>query len=736
MLAQLNIGPFSVPLWHLIPILGVSVFIPLVLHLLSSVRAPQIRFSTLRFLRLSMEKTARRRRIQHWLLLLLRTALLCLLLLAVTQPLHRPRRKAAGGGEQGAVAIVVDNSLSMAAADGPRRRFDTARHVAKELIRGTGKPKELALIFTNGREAKAAPMLNVDLDAALRRLDAADVGLGAASMVPAVGAAVQTLRQSSLPNRAVYVLSDLQAASFRNLATCKALAESPDIPLLIVNCGRGETSNIAVADVGIKGHGRVVGATIVVDATVTNSGPEPRRAKVCLEVDGRRQDHLTQNVLIASGGTSGSRQKVSFEYVLGSPGPHSGRVFIDGANDLLPADDSREFALHVSDRIRVLVIAGPGGAGDPSGPGYFVAAALKVPSAVSPLVHPIGEVKIEEIRRNDVVICCDVPRFDEALAGALRQFVADGRTLLVFVGPNVDAANYNAMLGGADRPVLPAVLGEPVGDPVSRKEAAKLLRVDMDHPVFRDLYETQEKYQSVLVYCHLGVAMSQQRPASILAWLERDHPLLLERRVGGGRCLLFTTSANTAWSNLPTKPIFLPVLVRICLGATDEAGRSDWYPEGAPVRLNAEGDQPTDIDVVLPADEAGRSATVRVRSRPDETGNTAVFTDSFTRGVYAWHVVGQSGKLRQFVVSAEPSESDLEMIGERQLAEAMPDQHLYVAGSLDELHAAVHEASRGSPLWDYFLIAVLVMTTVAALFANRYRPAEVRMPERSHTRAA
>ena len=61
----------------------VAAGIPFLLHLLSSIKAQEVYFPTLRFLRMSMEKTARRRRIQHWLLLLLRAGLLALLPMAL-----------------------------------------------------------------------------------------------------------------------------------------------------------------------------------------------------------------------------------------------------------------------------------------------------------------------------------------------------------------------------------------------------------------------------------------------------------------------------------------------------------------------------------------------------------------------------------------------------------------------------------------------------------------------------
>lgn len=736
MVAQLSIGPLTFSLPWLLPILLVSVAIPVVLHLLFSVRAPQMYFSTLRFLRLSMEKTARRRRLQHWLLLLLRTVLIALLLMAVTQPLHKPRRGLAGGSEQLAAAIVMDNSLSMASSSGPRRRFDAAKIVAKDLIRGTSKPKELALIFTNGRAAQTEPRLTHDLTEVLRRIDAAEPGLGSAAMVSAVSAAVETIKQSTLPNRVVYILSDMQSGAFGNLAACKALADDPDIPVMVLDCSQGDSANLAVTDVRIKDHGRVVGATLTFEATIINSAEESRRAKVGLEIDGVRQDHLNQTVLLTAHGTPGNQQDIVFEYVYNQPGLHHGRVVIDGANDVLPDDDAREFALRIAERIKVLVITGPGGAEDPTGPGYYVMTALKVPTAVSPLVSSFGEVNAQAIADNDVVVCCDVPKFDDPLAKAIRQFVAGGGTLVVFVGPDVDTANYNAQLADAESPLLPATLGEPVGDPVSRRQASKLLRVDMEDPIFAGLYDSQDKYQSVLVYCHLTTALHGGRPGTPIAWLERDRPLLLTRQFGRGRCLLFTTSPNTVWTNLPTKPVFLPVLVRSCLGAVAGAEGSGGHPEGGQVQLAVTGNEPTEIDVILPSDPAGRSATVRVQSKPGDEGNLATFAETFTRGIYTWQTLSQPKLSGQFVVAPEGAESDLTPLAAQALIDALPDHPVYVAGSLDELRDAIHKAARGNPIWDYFLILVLVIATVEALFANRYRPTETHVPRQAQPAAA
>ena len=123
--------------------------IPLALHLLSSVRAQETYFPTLRFLQRSMEKTARRRRIQHWLLLLLRMGLLALLALSVSEPIS----DAVGGwfsGRRYATVIVLDNSLSMAARSEATSRFDRARTEATALLGLDNKPALAAVLTTNG----------------------------------------------------------------------------------------------------------------------------------------------------------------------------------------------------------------------------------------------------------------------------------------------------------------------------------------------------------------------------------------------------------------------------------------------------------------------------------------------------------------------------------------------------------------------------------------------------------
>jgi hypothetical protein len=61
--------------------------IPVLLHLLNRVRSPVVRFPTLRFLRVTAQKTSRKRQVQQFLLLLLRMAVFAMIAMAVAGPL-------------------------------------------------------------------------------------------------------------------------------------------------------------------------------------------------------------------------------------------------------------------------------------------------------------------------------------------------------------------------------------------------------------------------------------------------------------------------------------------------------------------------------------------------------------------------------------------------------------------------------------------------------------------------
>ncbi len=733
--------------------------IPFLLHLLSSVRAREVYFPTLRFLRISMEKTARRRRIQHWLLLLVRAALLALLAVAVAEP-WTETVSGAGSGQHAAV-LIIDNSLSMSARNnvpnlpaGALRptRLEKAEADARALLEGGNKPVVAAVLFTNepaGGPATPAEMTD-DLEALVEHIvDQTDTATVEADVATAVRRAVGLLESHRRFDRqAIYIFSDLQKSSFRDLAALHDLARAKGVRLLFVSAVEGRTRNASVARLKITGRA-VVGEPMHIEATLANSAPEEAKVTARLLIDGEAVAEK-KAVLDPATETPGTAV-VTFDHAPAGAGPLSGEVVIAGAEgeeaDDLAADDRRHFSLRVRDRVRVAVVHGPPGRTDP--PGYAPAAALLLalqpftePSGTWPIVlRPADGVPAERFGANDLAgmdaaFFCDVPAFTPEQADAVRAFARDGGTVVLFLGPNVQPDAYNRALlapAGDDKALLPVRLRPALGQLELGAADRTLATLDITHRFFADLapYKTPADYPPIVVRryfpvelagdAHVEVPMRHARTEAAPA----GDPLLVAGVFGRGRVILCATTASPVWGNLfgSGAKVFMPAVFRMSLPVSRELGR-DNVP-GRDVEIRPYLSNPFEQAEVIVERPDGE----RTEAKRSGKENVFVLPRAMQLGTYKWEVSGappdEQGAAGAFVVNPQEAECDLQPIAAPALKRALA-QHgvkdVYVGARLpaDEL-VAVEAGPRRRDWWDLLLAFVVLLLVVEAVVANRFR---------------
>jgi len=718
--------------------------IPFVLHLLASVRAQDMMFPTLRFLRMSMEKTARRRRLQHWLLLILRAVLFALLALAVAEPIS----EATGGwlrGERYAAAIVLDNSYSMATNGHGGSRLERAKTEAIALLNGDEKPSVAALLTTNGGFV-SHDTLSAGLDDLRKGIARAQPGYGPTTLGQRVRSALALLAEDSSPRKALYVFSDLQRSAFEQITALEALAEAQDVHLMVVNAAGGRAENVGISDLRITGR-RVVDSVVELTLTLVNSSATDKTVDVAFQVDGASGIRQVRKTLRAAG-REGSTTTVRFHHRFTEAGQVSGRFYLvpagDGAGggrgDDLAVDDTRWFCLTVGDRVRALVVRGTGEIG-PMDPSAMVRLALQpyedaaTPWPIRSRIVEIDRLAAEDLQASDIAFLCGVEKFTLAQARAVEEFVAGGGTAVVFLGPDVDAGNYGERLvqqvpahGG----LLPARLDRPVGEIGPEAGATKLATVAVDHPYFAGLYESHTDYLSVLVqrYWRLQPAAGQSRT---LIELADGHPLLVAKDFGGGRVVLCTTGAGPSWSNLPITGLFLPMVARMSLLARRELRGDETFTAGdhVPIRPDlarvdppVEADEKLFVHVTPPGDAAEPPPPLPLTRKAGE-GWLATFTGSAERGLYAWRVTKPGGEALPtgtFAVNPYGAETRLEPMPARVFQKSLRQRGLervYVAPTLAEVHAAAAGESQGRNWWDLLLAVAIMVLVFEAIVANR-----------------
>ncbi len=738
--------------------------IPFLLHLLSSVKAQEVYFPTLRFLQLSMEKTARRRRIQHWLLLLLRSLLLALLAIGAAEPLSR----ATGGwltGRSYAAVLIVDNSFSMlaegdvpadqAANPDDRTRLARAKRQAAALLESTGKPTVAAVMTTVG--GVVPDDLTADVDDLVRAVSAARIGYGPSLLAQRVASAVDLLAHDSSPQKSIYVLSDMQKTSFDEVAQLRELAAAKDVHLLIVDTsGAGADDNVAVTKVQVAGK-YVLNQRATVRATLVNSASTPRTFEASVRIDGRGEVARLEGLLGA-----GEGKIVSFPgFQLDRAGAVGGEVFVKVASkDILPLDNMRRFSLDVAGGVPVLIVAGPSPPGVPATLGsagmlevaldpFGASAASAVgpgPSrwSVSPRTISARRFGPNDLAKVDAAFFCNVPTFTPAQARAMIAFARGGGTVVIFPGPDTDAANYNRLLADEsdDGPLLPAQLGQAVGQVGPTAGAVRVDWVDTTHPYLVGLHEKAGDYLGVRVqrYFRLVKLSPSRRTLLRLAAVDDDgshHPLMLTDRCGAGRVVLCTTTASRQWSNLPVAQanVFLPMMVRISLLARRGAGSNNTHEAGGQVVIAPRTRWGENTGV-----SAGARVNVFVPARPDEKptpralalaegpqGLGALFRETERIGEYRWEIEGD-GRVTphagRFVVNPYGPESRLTTLSSSELTRTLAERgndRVYVAPTIGAVTEAALADSERDRWWDVLLVAAIIVLVIEALVANRQR---------------
>ncbi|HUU59741.1 MAG TPA: BatA domain-containing protein [Phycisphaerae bacterium] len=726
-----------------------AMLIPLALHLLARARAQQMLFPTLRFLRLSMEKTARQRRIQHLLLMILRMLLLLMLALSVSEPITQ----AVGGwigGQQYAAVLILDNSLSMGVNTGTQTRLDRARDEARSLLQGADRPALAALLTTNGGfvsqklTGEAAGTGETGGLAMLRQeIEKTRLGYGRAPLHNRVRAAVEMLRDQTIPQKSIFLFSDLQRISAEDLLRSRDLAESEDIHLLVVHTGGARVNNVGIAKLEISGQ-RIVDQVLTLTATLVNSSPTDRVVDVALRVNGGLVGQKVRQSLAAAG-REGSSANVRFHHVFSQAGTATGEVVVEQPDDLVQ-DNVRAFSLEIGGRIRALVVRGP--PGDPTTP-YLLGpdAALRLalapysdesrPWSITPETVEADQFSSTSLNGVDVVFLCDVPSFTSEQAASIAEFAAGGGLVVFFLGPNVDPENYNQRFVqeiAAEGGLLPGRLQKPVGEVGPTAGAVPTAFVDREHEYFKGLYETLEDYLSLIVQRYYTLKLSA-RGARTLIELENGDPLLLVKPFGDrrGRVVLCTTAASRLWSNLPMTGLFLPAVTRMSLSARQKTARDDNFLAGAPVPLYPELPPGTagkvTLDVFLPPEDDEKSDVVTVPAARTAGGHKAEFTRTSRPGIYHWKASApgtDSGKevSGAFAVHPDGGESDLASYAPDTFAIAMANRgipRVYVGPTVADASAAASTVAKGRNWWDVLLVFAILLLVAESVVANRFR---------------
>ncbi|WP_439562337.1 DUF4159 domain-containing protein [Roseinatronobacter sp.] len=209
---------------------------------------------------------------------------------------------------------------------------------------------------------------------------------------------------------------------------------------------------------------------------------------------------------------------------------------------------------------------------------------LYLRQALGPVSELIESASVDDLLLTapDALILVDIAQLSEVETAQVLDFVNDGGLLLRFAGPRLAASD---VARSDEDPLLPVRLrigGRTVGGAMSWGEPRSLRDFAQESP-FAGLSIPQDVTISAQVLAQPDPGLGERTIAS----LADGTPLVTRKFSGSGQIVLFHTTANADWSNLPLSGLFVDMLERLALStrpaapsAQDLAGM-DWQPQRA-----------------------------------------------------------------------------------------------------------------------------------------------------------
>ncbi len=560
--------------------LALAALLPLLAHLVRRRPDTRVAFGAMLLLERLRRRVERRRQLHDRLLLAMRMLALLLLLLAFARPeLRLPQQEARLGGT-GRVVVVLDTSLSMDQRAGGESAFARAQREAAAAVRELGDGVGVAVFAAGLPEAPGVGSFSTDHAVVAAAIEAMPQAQGGTDLDGALTRARTLL--AGEPGEVVVFTDgagpgnvDRAAHSVeRLLATGSAILARP--------VGVANATNLVVHEA--KYGDGLEGGTV--SLRVRNYGG----AAVETPVTVRLPDGAEMTVFVAVPAASDEGPGEAAAAVTVPRQAAGGVASVTLTDEALPLDDARYFHLPRVGQSRVMLVDGDPGSSPTRSELYFLERAIAPwagNGAALDVVSPAGALRLAEgTWRVAVVANIGDPT---ALAPTLVDFVRGGGALILAVGDNVSPAVWNSTLG----PLLPAPLGRGRDLASSDTEPGMALQPpSVEEELFAPFARAGRLgFERVRTRRILSVEpYNESEDLRTLLRYQAGAPALIERRIGSGRVLLWTSTIDLGWGNFALQSVYAPFWARTMSWLGGEVG-------GAAARLDGVVGEPVSVPV-------------------------------------------------------------------------------------------------------------------------------------------
>jgi hypothetical protein len=675
-----------------------AIAVPVIIHLINRERKVVVEFPSLMFLQRIPYRSVRRQKLRHILLLLMRCLAIALLVAAFARPFFAKHATAIATTGAREVVILLDRSASMGYAD----RWSKARDQAKKTVNGMGAGDHATLVlFASDAAVASEPM--APPDRVMAALNAAKLSSEGTKYAPALKLASQIIGASTLPRREVVVISDFQKTGW---TTHNEVALPRGTTVTPIDVG-GPSPDVGVSQVNLDRDSTGERDRITVAARLVNTSSAPRAVTATLAVGGR--DGQTQHVTIPASGT----MQVAFPAVVVPNTATKALVRVNA--DSLTTDDQYDFTIAPDASVSVLVVE-PRSVTRRENQSLFMSRALSIGDRPA---FRVNETTIDALTPRDLdgraLIVLDEVGPPAGPVGARLRAVLDAGAGILAIPGTAGVDTWPADW----RSILPAKVGQVVDR--TADAGGTLSSIDYAHPVF-ELFNAPRSGDFSTARFYRYRAMTPQAGGAVSARFDDGSAALVERPVGSGKLVLWASTLDAYWTNLPLQPVFLPFMHQLGKHVGRYADPRTSFTAGEVLDLSRHGE----LTAPFLRGHAADSLTELVLEAPSGTRERVTSTGPNhlialrEQGFYELRGLDTPvGSGRPLAVNLDPSETDLAHIDPNDIVVAVTSGDAQRQLGSDFTAATPQDQERRQRLWWYLLLGALLLMAVETTISNR-----------------
>jgi len=669
---------------------SVALAIPVLIHLVRREKSEIIPFSSLMFLLKVPKRSIRQQKMKNLLLMALRLLILALLVGAFARPyITQAAKPVVNANSNRGTVLMLDNSYSMQYGD----NFKKMKSEAQKRIDGLRAGDRMAIVGFNESAALLSRPTS-DKNALKAVVDSLEPSFGGTRYYEAFTLADRVLNEFGGDQKQLVIISDFQRNGWNRSSRESVIGA--DVKTETVNLAVKDFNNVGIDSVAVEqptSFTRTYNARVI--ARVHNySKDKPVVVPVIVTLDdkevGRKQVTVSAN-------STAVAEFTGFDLRLGFL---KGRVKID-VDDPLKVDNEFLFSIERREKLNVLVVD----AGKAKQSLYLKQAytsSADLPFEVTTTMY--SAITPEELAKHEVVIINDVPRLPDKVRDKMDELRKTGQGQLVILGENAEIGwwnSYGKLPVKADQRIFVA---KDRGKPF-----VSLTTYDRNHAIFKPFEKsTRVALNSAEFFAYLNV---EAKPgAAVLAKYEDGSPVIVESGKDDHGMLVFNSTVDSKWNDLPLKPSFLPLFHEMIHYLSRYNESKAWYQLGEGIPITAGVDSTT-------------AAVIDPKGERQALGNISAGEAKFyTPTMPGFHEIRVGPDTRMIAVNPPASEGNLDsMPPEDLLASVQRTQAESQQGGFIGSDEKDDYARRQMGWWYLALFALLAGITEIYIANRRYK---------------